>query len=146
MLLRIVEAQCELLHPDGWGFLRVLRTREGNFRFTFGCVPQIIPWGWSVHLAFCDRKPWLPASHDTDSPNAIILLPSRLPALVSNCTNPGSQGRLVCHPTGSLVSLPSSRYSSQLFYAKNYIKLAAFIPQLSQRDFPPHKLKALLIY
>jgi hypothetical protein len=49
-------------------------------------------WGWPVHLAFCDRKPRFPPSHDTDSSNAIILLPSRLPARVSNCTNTSSTG------------------------------------------------------
>jgi len=83
----------------------------------------------------------LPASHYRDSSNAIVLLPSRLTALVSNCTSPQSQGLLFCHPTESLVSLPSSRYSSQLFCAKHYIKLAAFIPHLSEGDFPPIMLK-----
>ncbi len=39
------ESYSELPHPDGWGFLRVLRTIStsgtGYFRFTFGCVSQI---------------------------------------------------------------------------------------------------------
>jgi hypothetical protein len=35
----------ELLHPEGWSFLRVLGTREGNFRFTFGYVSQLILMG-----------------------------------------------------------------------------------------------------
>jgi len=83
----------ELLHPFGWGFLRVLPTLAGNFRFTFGCVSQIIPlWGWPVHLAFCDSNPQVSTSPHTDSSNSIVLLPSRLPTLVRNCTNPNSTG------------------------------------------------------
>jgi hypothetical protein len=38
------------------------------------------------------RKPQIPASHHTDSSNSIVLLPSRLPAPVRNCTNPNSTG------------------------------------------------------
>jgi hypothetical protein len=82
----------------------------------------------------------VPASHHTDWSNTIELLPSRLCALVSICTNPRSQGRLVWHPTGSLVSLHSSRYSSYLFCIKHYIKLAAFISYLFKEDLPPTKL------
>jgi hypothetical protein len=46
----VLPALSELLHPDGWSFLRVLRTREGNFRFTFGCVSQIILMGMARPL------------------------------------------------------------------------------------------------
>ena len=57
-------------------------------------------WGWPVHLAFCDRNLQVSKSQHTDSPNSIILLPSRLPTLVRNCTNPSSTGT----PTSALLS------------------------------------------
>ena len=100
----------EPLHPNRWSFLRVLRTISidwtGYFRFTFGCVSQIIPMGWPVHLAFWDRKPRFPASHYTGSSNSIILLPSRLPALVRNCTNTSStRTPLLCSYRESCISV-----------------------------------------
>jgi hypothetical protein len=98
-------------------------------------------WGWPVHLAFCDSNPQVSNSQHTDSPNSIVLLPSRLAALVRNCANPNSTGT------------PSSAFLSRVLYpclpidihqnscAKHYKNLVAFIPQLAQGDFPPIKLK-----
>jgi hypothetical protein len=57
-------------------------------------------WGWPVHLAFCDSNPQVSKSQYTDSPNSIVLLPSRLPTLVRNCTNPSSTGT----PTSAFLS------------------------------------------
>ena len=85
-------------------------------------------------------------SHYYDSSNSIQLLPSRLPTLVRNCTNPSSQGLLFCHLIESLASLRSSRKSSELLCAKTYKNLAAFISQLSQGDFPSIKLKVVTMY
>ena len=71
-----------------------------NSRFTFGCVSQITRWGWPVHLAFCDSNPQVSKSQHKDSPNSIFLLPSRLPTLVRNYTNPSSAGT----PTSGFLS------------------------------------------
>jgi len=98
-------------------------------------------WGWPVHLAFCDRKPQF--QHHTIRIRQILfyLYLRGYPRWLATVRILAPQGlhllpsyRESCIPAFLPIFITTTR-------CKNYKNLAAFIPHLSEGDFPPFKLK-----